>query len=97
MAIASEQNIPNKPTKSEPWTLKRLFPLSTINSISKVFASPLEVLLGFVIFVMGVAILFWQLVPVLFYFLAACLLASVVYERMNRPPEVKTKKEKNAR
>jgi hypothetical protein len=93
MALTSQQNIPKQPEVKEPWTFRRLFPLSSIGAISKMFVSPLEALLGYVVFIVGIAILAGRDVPVLFYGLSACLLGAVVYERLTRPVETKSKKD----
>ena len=100
MALTADQNIPEKkPAASEPWTFKRLFPFKgAALNLTQTFRNPLEVLLGYVVFVIGIAVLFHQPVPSLFYGLCGLLFGAVYYERLLRPippPEVKEpKKEK---
>lgn len=55
MGIALNQNIPDKKRpESQPWSVKRLFPLSgMVASITKTFVSPLDILLGYLILIIG--------------------------------------------
>lgn len=94
MALASEQNIPKRPEPTEPWTFKRLFDFGGISTVSKVFTNPLEVLLGWVVFVVGLAVLIGRPAPVVFYILSLCILASVVYERSRKGAEPVSKPKK---
>ncbi|MEX2053928.1 MAG: hypothetical protein WD883_00010 [Candidatus Colwellbacteria bacterium] len=94
MALTEQQNIPEKPVKSEPWTFRKLFSSSGADSLVKTFSSPLEVMFGYMVIIIGIAILFGQSVPTLFYGLSFCLLAVVIYERLGRPVEVAPKKSK---
>lgn len=56
MALTNEQKIPDKPKQpDQPWTFKRLFPLSAITSITKVFKNPYDVLLGYLVLILGIA------------------------------------------
>jgi len=97
MAITSEQNIPTRKEPTEPWTFRRLFPLKTVDTLTKMFVSPLEILLGYIVLILGIATLAGRTVPVLFYVLSVCLLASVLYERISRPVQIKSKKEHNGK
>jgi hypothetical protein len=93
MALTNQQDIPNKPTVSEPWTFKKLLSFNAaVTNLSKVFVNPLEVLLGFVVLVIGLAILFGRTVPVLFYGLALGFLFETTYERLFKPVPLKEEK-----
>lgn len=56
MALTSQQTIPEKPKQPEqPWTIKRLFPLAAMASITKVFKNPYDVLLGYLVLILGIS------------------------------------------
>lgn len=81
MAIASEQNIPEKPVASEPWTVKRLFSFGAITTLAKVFVNPFDILLGFIVFFIGLAELLNRHVSLGLYLLAILILAASIFER----------------
>jgi len=86
MGLAANQEIPNKPVPQEPWTFRRLFPFGgAISTLSKVFTSPLEILLGFAILILGLVALFGRPTPILFYILTFILLLCVIFERVGKP------------
>ena len=55
MGMTSQQNIPNKPATEEPWTFKRLLSFGAITTtLTKIFINPFDVLLGYLIFILGI-------------------------------------------
>ena len=98
MALTEQQDIPKKPVVAEPWTFKRLFPFSgAVSAITKVFVNPFDVLLGFIILVIGLVELFGRHVSWGFYILAILILAAALFERhvnllFDVKPEEKVKK-----
>ena len=54
MALTQDQNIPERPKISEPWTVKRLFSSPVIGTIAKAFVNPFHILLGFAVLIMGI-------------------------------------------
>lgn len=97
MALTAEQDIPARPkTESEPWSVRRLFPMrATASAIVKMFVSPLEILLAWVFLIIGVAVIFERHIPLPFYVLACILLLGTLFERVGTPkvvvPEAKSK------
>lgn len=83
MGMTAKQDLPPRPKdESEKWTTRRLFPLkATADALSKLFVSPLEVTFAFIVFILGMAIIFERTVPLLFYVFTIALLAGVVFER----------------
>ncbi|KKT20016.1 MAG: hypothetical protein UW07_C0044G0014 [Candidatus Nomurabacteria bacterium GW2011_GWF2_43_8] len=82
MALTAQQDIPNKPEVKEPWTFRRLFPFAgAVSAITKVFVNPLDILLGFIILVIGLVELFGRHVSWGFYILAILILVSALFER----------------
>lgn len=55
MALTQNQNLPNKPENAQEWTFKKLFGGGAVSAVSKVFTNPFDVLLGYLILVVGVA------------------------------------------
>lgn len=100
MALTQDQDLPLKPQpEKEGWTYRRLFPMkATVSAIAKAFVSPLEVLLAYVVFIIGIAVLIGRVVPVLCYILAILLIIAVAVERARAPkvlpPPAKETKEK---
>lgn len=83
MAIASEQDIPNRPAEqSEQWTFRRLFPFSgAVSSLTKAFANPFDVLLGYMVLVGGAAELIGHPMSWYFWVFAVLILISDLLER----------------
>lgn len=84
MALTNEQSIPDRPVVKEPWTVRRLFPLSVITSISKVFTNPLEILLAFLIIVLGIAELIGRHVSWFYFVLTILILTANVLKSYRR-------------
>ena len=76
MPLAADQELPVKPKeKSEPWTTRRLFPLTAaVSAFSKTFTNPFDVMVGFLIFIIGSSELFGRDVSWMLYVFTAFLL-----------------------
>ena len=83
MSLTEQQDLPNKPAeKKQPWTSRKLFPAAAMASaIAKVFINPLDILLGFNIFIIGLVELFGRQVSWGFYILSFLILLSAMFER----------------
>jgi len=81
MGIANQQDIPNKLETREPWTFKRLFSFGAVTTLAKVFVNPFDVLLGFIILVIGLVELLNRHVSWGFYIIAILILIASVFER----------------
>ncbi len=82
MALTSHQDIPEKPKVNEPWTFRRLFPLAGVaSSLTKSFTSPLDVLLGYLVFVLGLAELLGREVSWFLWVFSILILAANIFER----------------
>jgi hypothetical protein len=98
MALTAQQNIPEKPIVSEPWTFRRLFPFAgAVTTLSKVFINPFDVLLGYLVFILGAAELLGRHVSWFFWVFAILILAADIFERhtgipSDTKPEEKPKK-----
>lgn len=82
MSITENQDLPSRPEEEKKWTTKKLFPAAAIASvITKVFASPFDILLGFTILILGLIELFGRHASWGFYVLAVLLLFSSIFEK----------------
>ena len=81
MAITNQQDIPERPVVSEPWTFKRLLPLNLVSALSKTFVNSFDVLLGFIVFVFGVAIIFRSPIPTGMWVISILILGADILER----------------
>lgn len=54
MALTADQDIPNKPEVREPWSFRRLFSFGAANTLAKVFTNPFDILLGFLVLIVGI-------------------------------------------
>jgi len=91
MAITNQQDIPERPVVSEPWTFKRLLPLNLVSALSKTFVNSFDVLLGFIVLVFGVAILIESQIPWGMWVLAVLILGADIFERSKPLENKKTK------
>ena len=85
MALTSLQDIPTKPEAREPWTLRRLFPFSgAVTSLAKVFVNPFDILLGFLVLVLGINELMGRNVSRFFWvFITLVLLIALLEKHTN--------------
>lgn len=82
MALTSQQDIPDKPKTSEPWTIRRLFPFqNAVSALTKTFSSPFDALLGFLVLTLGIAELLGKRVSWTFYGFAVLILIANMFER----------------
>ena len=80
--MAREQEFPKEPQDRQSWSRRALFPLAAIGaSLSKVFINPFDVLLGFIILVIGLVELFGRHVSWGLYLLAILILIADLLER----------------
>ena len=98
MGIAASQEIPQKPEEKSEWTFRRLFPFGgAVTSISKVFINPFDVLLGYLVFILGIAELSGRKVSWMMWVFAVFILLSALLERhkaeISKPKE-EVKKDK---
>lgn len=96
MPLTSEQDIPNKPQASEPWTFKRLFSAPAISVISKAFVNPFDIMMGYLVFIAGAAELINKDVSVGFWLLIILTLTAGLIEKHDKllhspKPEIKEK------
>lgn len=83
MGLASELEISEKPREKKSWTMRRLLPMKPdFKAFAKIFVNPLEVALGFNIFIFGISILIGRPIPTGFYFLTFPFIIAVAYERL---------------
>lgn len=95
MGIAEQHNIPVKKVESEPWSMKRLFPFANaVSAFSKTFVSPFDILLGFLIFIVGISELIGHRVSWSMWVFITLILLATLLERYIAPPAVESKKEK---
>lgn len=94
MALTEKQDIPAKPTPpSEPWTFRKLFPFkATVSSITKSFTNPFDILLCFLILIIGISELIGHQASWMMYVLATSILTADVVERQKVLPEKKKEK-----
>ena len=82
MALTSQQDIPPQPkVESEPWSMRRLFPLGAIGTLSKVFVNAFDVLLGILILLLGMAVIIGRHVEWGFWILTISLVIADLLER----------------
>ncbi len=75
MALTNEQDIPEKPKVKEPWTKRRLFPFAGgISSLTKIFVNPFDVMLGYLVFILGAVELFGRHVSWAFWLFTILIL-----------------------
>ena len=99
MGIASSQDIPDKKRgESQPWSVTRLFPFSSsVAALTKAFVNPFDVLLGYLVLIVGIAELIGRSVSWVMWLFTSLILLADVFERYKKPTppetkEVKTKK-----
>lgn len=84
MALTEQQDIPKKPEVREPWTFRRLFPFAgAISAIAKVFVSPFDILLGFLVFIIGISELFGRHLSWFFWLFTVLILVVDLMEKNN--------------
>ena len=98
MALTSQQDIPNKPIAQEPWTFKRLFPFAgAVTTLTKVFINPFDVLLGYLVLILGIAELLGRHISWFFWAFTTLILLSDLLERYLGIPSDTKPKEKESK
>lgn len=92
MALTSQQDIPIKSeTQKEPWTIKRLFPFtSSVAALTKTFVNPFDILLGFMVFVVGLGELLGIRISGMFWLFMVLILGMCAIERVPDPQDDET-------
>lgn len=96
MALTNQQNIPDKPVVREPWTFRRLFSFGAVTTLAKVFVNPFDILLGYLVLILGIAELAGRQVSWFLWAFTILILISDILERhmgtsSNTKPEEKSK------
>jgi hypothetical protein len=82
MGIAGQQDIPQKKAAEEPWTFKRLFPFGgATTSLAQVFIRPFDILLGYLILIIGFVELLGRHVSWMFWAFTILILCASILER----------------
>lgn len=91
MPLTFQQEIKEKPkAPQEPWSFNKLFPLkATVSSLTKSFSTPLDILLFFLILIIGISELIGGEVSWMLYTLTVFILVANVVERQKILPEKK--------
>lgn len=85
MGLTSDQQL-NKRQEEVPakWTFKKLFSSSPVTALTKHFINPMEILLGYLVLVTGIAVLCGLPIPGIFYVLTIVISAIIAYEKYLR-------------
>lgn len=93
MALTNQQDIPEKPRASEPWTFRRLFPFKgAISVFTKTFTNPFDMLLGYLVVILSIAEVFGRRVSWFIWILTFLIFIADLAERRiweTREPEKK--------
>lgn len=92
MPLTAEQELPSRTEEPKTWTTKRLFPFTQVAKVlAKTFVSIFDVLLGFMILMIGIAEVSGRHISGIFYLLTFfILLANLVERRAPSTGEAKT-------
>ena len=93
MALTEKQDIPIKPiSPSEPWTFRKLFPFkATVSSLVKNFNNPFDVLVVFLILVIGLGDLLNIEISWMTYLLTVLVLGTSLVQHRENHVEKKLK------
>lgn len=95
MGIAEKQDIPQRKVAEDGWTFRKLFSSSTVTeTLAKVFVNPFEVLLGFLVFIIGVVELLGRHVSWPLWVFTIIILSAGMFERHNSVINVEAKSKK---
>ena len=95
MGLTSQQDIPDKPQARDPWTFRRLFSIAAaVTALAKVFVNPLDILLGYLVIVAGVAELIGRQLSPIFWVFIFLIFLGTLWERdrdffLKKKPEEK--------
>ena len=91
--LTNQQDIPNKSETREPWTLRRLFPFGgAITTLTKVFINPFDVILVYLVLVLGIAELAGRQTSWFIWGFTTLVLATDIFERYTGIPSDSKKK-----
>lgn len=80
--MAQSQEVPKRKEEKEGWTFKRLFPMSaTVSTLTKTFSNPFDVLLGYLVAVIGIVELLGRHVSWTMWVFSSFILLAALYER----------------
>ena len=93
MGLTAKQEFPDKKKESgSEWTIRRLFPFRiAVASLSKTFLNPFDVLLGYLVLILGLSDLLGRPMSLPLFCLTGAVLFADLYER-NKPTEPKVEK-----
>lgn len=95
MGIASEHELPEKPRPKEEWSFRRLFPLAaTVSTFAKTFVNPFDVLLAYLVLIVGIAELLGRRVSWMMWVFAVFILLADLAERHKTEESAPTKEDK---
>lgn len=98
MGIASKQELPQKQIEKQEWSFKRVFPMAAmVSSFSKTFINPFDVLLGFLVLVIGITEVIGHKVSLMMWVLTISILLADLLERNKEEipqPKKEEKKDK---
>lgn len=85
MGIATQQEIPVKKVEGEQWTFKKLFSSNkTVETLASVFVNPFEVLLVYLVIIIGMVELLGRHVSWPMWAFTILIISAAVFERRNR-------------
>ncbi len=94
MALTAQQDIPKRPEEKSEWTFRRLFSFGAVSTLAKTFVNPFDVVLGYLVFIAGIAELFGRHVSWFYWVFTIAVLAASVWERVKPQVETKIKNKK---
>lgn len=96
MPLTNNQDIPEKPRQaSEPWTIKKLFPFkATVSALTKSFTNSFDILLCFLVLIIGVSELIGNKISWMLYILTTFILVASLIQRKEFYLKEKIKKKK---
>ena len=95
MGLTAKQKLEEKPEEKAEWSIRRLFPVSVVTSLSKVFTNPFDILLAIIVIFLGAAELMGHSVSWGMWVFAVTLLVLDFVERnKENVDEVKKTKKK---
>lgn len=82
MPLTTREGLPTQTVEKREWTMRPLFPFAkAVDAVTKLFVNPYDILLGFIILVIGAAQLMGRHVAWGFYLIAILILAATIFER----------------
>ena len=92
MGLTQDQNLPSQNKESSPWSSRSLFSLTAVsNTLTKNFTNPFEILLTYMILIIGIVEIIGQHVSWVFLILTIAMLVVSFLERRREPVVTKKK------